>query len=358
MSGWTPQPPQDPEGQGPQPGGQGGQNPWAQQGGYGQPGQPAYGQPSGPQPGYGQDPYGQQQGGYGQPQQPGYGQPSGPQPGYGQDPYGQQQGYGQQGYNPQQGGYGQQPGQYGTQPYGQQQPGAYGQQPGAYGQQPGGFGQQPGGYGQPGAYGQPGYPQGDPYGGTPKKSKKGLFIGLGIGAAAIAVVIAVAASLGGGPDYEIATPASAGGLQKEEGNSDLAKLEGTKQELKQQAGAELESVVSASYKNSDGGSVFFIGGTGNVDADGFVKGFTESAKKAGGPIKETDPGQLGGKAVCTQQGNATLKISYCAWADGSTFGMVMPMPKVGLGASPQTMDMDQVGDLMRKMRPDLQKEKA
>lgn len=175
--------------------GQGGQQGWNPQGGYGQdPASQGYSQQQGygqqaQQPGYDQSGYGQQQQGYDQgQQQQGYGQQQayGQQAGYGQqgydqNSYGQQQGYGQPatgGSTAYQAGYtGGQQQAYGQQAYGQQQ--SYGQP--AYGQQQG-YGQQ--GYGQ---QAPAGYGQGTP----PAKSNKGLIIGI----SALVVVLAAAAVL-------------------------------------------------------------------------------------------------------------------------------------------------------------------
>jgi len=183
--------------------GQGGQqgDPAPQWPPYGQPGtpassgqdssaQPASGQQSGyPSQGYDQTASYEQQPPYGQPSygQPSYGQPSGAQPTYGQPAqsgYGQPAAYGAGGYDQpsygQQAGYGAQEPSYG-QSAGYAQPGygqpAYGQP--AYGQPA--YGQPA--YGQQGGFGQPASPV------SPKKSNKGLMIGV----SALVAVLAIAA---------------------------------------------------------------------------------------------------------------------------------------------------------------------
>lgn len=171
--------------------GQGGQqgDPTQQWPQYGQPGyQPPTGQQSGAQPGvYGQQP----------PQQPQYPAPAyDPQAPYGQPGYGQQPSYGQPSYGSAPGGAGygggyDQPG-YGQPGYGQPTSApSYGGLEAPYGQsgygQPGGFGQpvygQPGGFGPPASYGSSASPA------PPKKSNRGLMIGV----AALVAVLAIAA---------------------------------------------------------------------------------------------------------------------------------------------------------------------
>ncbi|MBA8823676.1 hypothetical protein FHX42_001005 [Saccharopolyspora lacisalsi] len=142
------------------------------------------------------------------PQQPGQGDPYGRQPGWGQPQpgqYGQQPGWQYPPSGPQQPGYGQQFPPSGPQPQqgGQFPPSGPRQQQPAWGQQPGGqypqnspypgwdgqqqaWGQQPGGFGQM----QP-----------PKKSRKGLFIGLGAGGGVVVIglIVTLVLVFTGGP---------------------------------------------------------------------------------------------------------------------------------------------------------------
>ncbi|MDR7303448.1 hypothetical protein [Haloactinomyces albus] len=127
------------------------------------------------------------------PQQPGQGNPYGQQPGWGQQPGGQYPPSGPQ--QPGYGGYGQQPGGQQYPPSGPQQQPTWGRQPGGQYPQtsphPGWDGQSQPGWGQqPGFGGQP-----------PKKSKKGLFIGIGVGGGVVVIglIVTLALVFTGGP---------------------------------------------------------------------------------------------------------------------------------------------------------------
>ncbi|MFG2003374.1 hypothetical protein ACGFNU_29865 [Spirillospora sp. NPDC048911] len=302
---------------------------------------------------------------------PGQGGPGGEQGGpggYGQQPP-QQPGYPSQ--SPPYGGGNVPPGGYGQQPGGYEPPGGYGQ-PGSYGQptqpgQPGGYGQpgQPGGYGQPGSYGQPGgYGQPGPYGGPPRrKSSLGLIIGLIVGAAVVVLIASVAVFMAtgdSGPDYTITTPQAVAGMQRD--SSTESQLSSSIQTLRTQMENETQGKItsfrSAFYKDPNGSStgstpagVMFIGGTGNLDGeiDSFIKGFKEAATKAGAPTTDTSPGSHGGKAACSQISQSGVTISECAWATGSSFGVVVP-------TAPNT-SMAATADIMRKFRQGVEFEK-
>ena len=314
MSGWG-QPPGG-AGQGGQPGGWGSPPPGGGQGGQGgwggTPPPPPPG-PQGPQDPYGQQPYG----------------PSGPQNPYGgqpQDPYGQP-------YPPQQ-----QPpqpgwGQPGPQQGGPQQ--GWGAPGDPYGQQPG--------------YGQP-----------PQKKKTGLILGIvggGVGVVVLIVAAIVVISLiNSGPSYQIVTPDTAGGLQRDRtAESQAPQIGQQKDRLKSIAGGKIEKVSTAIYSDSSSssasgltGKVFFLGATAKdkIDQDGFMSGFKKGVSGSM-QVKTVDAGSLGGQAACASSSASSTSTSVCIWVDDSTFGEIVPS-----GKSPE-----EAAALMLKMRSDIEQEK-
>ncbi|MCW2904195.1 MAG: hypothetical protein JWO67_6460 [Streptosporangiaceae bacterium] len=289
-----------------------------------------------PPPGQGGTPYG---GAPGQ-GQPGYGQQPGGQPGYGQNPYGQQPSA--------QPGYGQQPG--GQQPYGQQAPG---QQP--YGpQQP--YGQQP--------FGQGSYP-------PPRKSSTGLILGLVGGAVVLVVilVVVIAVVASGGKQYQIATPATAGGLPRDSsGESSLGStITNLRSQVRSATNYKVTDVQTAVYKDSSTRYVF-IGGTGNLgDPSAFVNGFRSSVSRSttGGvtaTVEEVDGGGAG-KAVCatvrTTLSTTSFSSAVCAWATETSFGEIIPIPDTSSSplSTPTSKSSSEVATTMRSMRADIESAK-
>jgi hypothetical protein len=270
-----------------------------------------------------------------------------PPPGQGGPPYGGAPGQGQPGY-------GQQPGA---------QPG-YGQQPAGppgYPQQPG-YGQPQPQYGPPGPspYGQPPYP--------PRKSNTGLIIGLAGGAMALLVLLVVVGVVlaSSGTKYQISTPATAGGLNRDSsGESSLSsEISSARSQLSSATKYRISDIHTAVY--SDGSYRYvFIGGTGKLgDPDEFVKGFrsqatSSSTSSVSTTVTEVDSGGAG-KAVCATVRGAISSTSYsnaiCAWATESSFGEIIPIPATSSVTSANKTSIE-VASLMRRMRGDIESEK-
>jgi hypothetical protein len=259
------------------------------------------------------------------PQGPGYGGPQPPQQPYGQQP---QPPYGQQPYG--------QPGQ----PYGPQTPPPFGQTPPPFGQQaPPPFGQ-----------GQPGYPP------NPHRSKTGLILGLaGAGVVVLILVVVLVVSLsggggvGGGDKYVVSTPPSAGGYPQVASSEDDAFGNSFRSLLGSKG-----TVVSATY-DVNGTKVAFTGvsGTDMGDENGFRQGLENSGSAASVTFHDTSPGGPG-TGGCAEITAATLTIPLCYWQTGTSLGMVIANPDL-VNANPQNMSWSQLADVMRKMRPDLEK---
>ena len=289
---------------------------------YGQPqyGQPEYGQPQHGQPQHGQPEYGQPQ--YGQPQygQPQHGQPQHGQPEYGQPQYGQPQ-YGQP--------------QYGQPEYGQPQ---YGQP--QYGQQ----------YGEPATSPPPtAYP--------PKKSNKGLWIGLSAGAVVLlllccGVVVWLVNPFAGDdkpsgssnpsssakppsgtpskkPTIKVAAPDKLGTRAKLTDSTHTKLAADTEAAIKKDS--RISTAVVAYYGTADArkDKVYLAAATTTVAMTkaAFEATFNGMAKEAGladmTGVTDVDPGPMGGYAKCGMLKIETIPTAACAWADEGSFVTVM-----------------------------------
>ncbi len=264
------------------------------------------------------------------PQGPGYGGPQPPQQPYGQpqQPYGQPQ-----------------------QPYGQpQQP--YGQTPPPFGQPQQPYGQTPPPFGQPQQpYGQPGFPP-SPH--KPPNHRKGIALGIGgiVAVVVIIIVVVVVANLGGaGSDkYTISTPPTAGGYpQVNDSTGDT--YGNTFRNLLGSQG----TVVSATY-DAGGTKVTFTGVSGSNlgSSDGFRQGLQGSGASV--TIHDTDAGGPG-KAACAEITVATVTIPLCYWQTDTSLGMLTASPDLTSVTSGggQSIGWSQLADIMRKMRPDVEK---
>jgi len=246
------------------------------------------------------------------PQGPGYGGPQPPQQPYGQP----QQPYGQQPYG--------QPGQ----PYGQPTPPPFGQP-------------------TPPPFGQPGFPP------PPRKNKAGLVLALVGGAVVvliIAVVAIVAASGGGSKQYTITAPPTAGGYQQV--NDSSGDVYGsTFRNLLGDKG----NVVSATY-DVNGTKVTFTGvsGTDMGSANGFREGLQSTSAGANVTIHDTDPGG-DGTAGCAEITVATVTVPLCYWQTDTSLGMVTATPDISTTGNISAMEWTRLADVMRQMRPDVEK---
>ncbi|MFJ8081132.1 hypothetical protein ACIQ6Y_10915 [Streptomyces sp. NPDC096205] len=305
-----------------------------------------------------------------------------------------------------------QPGPYGGQP---QQPGPYGgqpqQQPGPYGQQqppapqPGyGYPQQPAqpqpgyGYPQQGAPQQQGYGQQPPYGQAPYgaapqppasgggKKKTGLIIGAVAVVAAIAVGAYFVLGGGGGAGSDIAddgphkltTPdVVLTDYKKDDGESDSM----TKDDIKdaEKWGVKNPTDVSAQYLAGDEDNplsqkmISFGGVYGEIeDPEKVVDAFLAYMKKdAGGEDKDVNVTMVGEPTSYDNAEGAVLKcqdakvepkeagegpkemnVTYCAWGDHSTLGLVVPMDVANL-ASGKKSDAPAAADITAKFRKEV-----
>ncbi|WP_030249682.1 hypothetical protein [Streptomyces violens] len=317
---------------------------------YGQPQQPGpYGQPQppqGPQPGYGYP----QQGGPVPPQQGYGGQPQAP---YGQPP---QQPYGQPQQAPQQ------------QPYGQQAP--YGQPQAPYGQQqPGQFPQQAP-YGQQPQYGQ--VPPPPPAGGSGKGKKIALIVGAVVVVAAIAGgAIAVFGGGGGlendGP-HKLTTPGTAAGYKLVPGSGRTsAGKDGMSKNLPMKDPTSVQGVYAPGLEPKNG--LVLQGSYGTMDdpgtaLDAFFLYMQKQATKdgsdaelVGAPEEFTPEGGEGALVKCQTakakepKPGEVSEVPICAWADYSTFGVVMP------GEKNTARDLESAADLLGKVRKDVREKK-
>jgi len=235
------------------------------------------------------------------------------------------------------------------QPYGQpQQP--YGQPQQPYGQPQQPYGQTPPPFGQPTPppFGQQGF-----HPSPPKKNKTGLILALA-GAAVVVVIVAVIVVVSlsggggiGGQKYTISTPPSAGGYPQA-GDSGSDPYGNAFKNLLGSRG----TVVSAAY-DVNGTTVTFTGvsGTDMGDADGFRQGLANSGSGANITHHDTDPGGSG-SAGCAEITVATVTVPLCYWQTDTSLGMVTASPSLTGGTS---MNWNQLADVMRQMRPDVEK---
>ncbi|MET9729404.1 hypothetical protein ABZZ79_01695 [Streptomyces sp. NPDC006458] len=301
-----------------------------------------------------------------------------------------------------------QPGPYGGQP---QQPGPYGgqpQQPGPYGQppqapQPGyGYPQQPAqpqpgyGYPQQPVPPQPGYGQQPPYGqapyGVPQPPAPGggrKKTGLVIGAVAVVAAIAVGAyfvlASGGSSDladdgpHKLTTPATVMNDEYKKDDSDSDSM--TKDDIKdaEKWGVKNPTDVSANYVSGNEDNplsqkmLSFGGVYGEIEdpekvVDAFLAYMKSDANKEDDAMTVTMVGEpkaydnaKGAVLKCQDammepkekgEGPSAMHITYCAWGDHSTLGLVAPIDLANL-ASEKKSDPAAAADLTAKFREEV-----
>lgn len=205
---------------------------------------------------------------------------------------------------------------------------------------------------------QPGQPVPPPP--PAKKSKKGLLIGLVAGLVVLALIAGgvAAFALGAfksGPDkHSIATPATAGGL-----NRDAAKekqlqqqLDAAEQQFKTQA-KNVSYTKSGVYQQGDSkkgptGALVFLGAklSKMQSPTAFVNAFSKQAGTNGFKISKIAAGDAGGKAVCAEQSQGQ-KVAICAWATNDTMGELVP--------TVPGYDSKQLSKILVAMRSDIEK---
>jgi hypothetical protein len=230
-------------------------------------------------------------------------------------------------------------------PGGQGQPAGSGQ-PGPYpspGQpQYGGPGQPQYGapqYGTP-QYGAPGQPPPGygpaPYGGAPapapKKSHKGLWIGLSVvvvlliaGAVALFVFIKPFVAEG---NAKLSTPQTVAGLQLSTNDQLKAAAEQMKTQMNQDVKNATSSIGAFYSDPSDPTKIVMIAGvTGTVaDPNKELNDAFSSMGTGGLPVSnihDVDPGSLGGSAKCGEGSTQGQPLVVCAWADHGSLAMIV-----------------------------------
>lgn len=158
--------------------------------------------------------------------------------------------------------------------------------------------------------------------------------------------------------HTLTTPKAAGGLNRDRAAEQrISSIERLKRSIRRSAKGDVDRVVTAVYgepgqdaTSSSGRGVLFVG----VKADGLnedelIKNFMESARQEGGKTTSVTPGKLGGKAACGELRDSTNEsAALCTWADNDTVGQFIPIS----AARP----LGQMANLMKRMRPDLEKE--
>ena len=137
--------------------------------------------------------------------------------------------------------------------------------------------------------------------------------------------------------HTVTTPAALGSYTRQQANATARAL---KHRILTAATGNVKNVVAAVYRQKSGKGpqiVVFIGGnlTGNASASDLISAYMARLHKA----FTTNPGSLGGQAVCAP--GADGGPAECAWADGDTFGVVVSA----------TLSATALADEMRQMRP-------
>jgi hypothetical protein len=248
--------------------------------------------------------------------------------------------------------YGQQP----QQPYGQQLQQPYGQPQQPYGQPQQPYGQTPPPFGQPG-FQQPGYPQAGYAPQPPKKGNGPLLLIIGGVVVLVLIVAGVAVAMSGGDSggsdstkYAVSAPQSAGGYTKV---SDSSTATGGSNAFNSLLGG--ATVVSATYQSGNQ-KIIFTGAAGDFANVDFGKAY-KSVGSTTFQTYDTDAGGAG-SAKCVEVKITTVSTSTCYWNTKGSFGSVTSIPDLSAalnGGSAKSMSWSELADVMRKMRPDVEK---
>lgn len=155
--------------------------------------------------------------------------------------------------------------------------------------------------------------------------------------------------------HSVGTPDIAGGLARDPAGE--GRLSSTIGEMRQKINSVSSgrlTVVSAFYKTpgqpvSSGApaGVIFVGGAGGAGSMGdpasSISGFRSGA--GADRVTEVDAGHGGGKAACAETSGGAETHAYCFWATTDSFGLIVPTYATTAAMT---------GDVMRKMRPDLE----
>lgn len=302
---------------------------------------------------YGQGPQYPQ--GPGQPPQ----QPYGGSPGYPPPP---QQPYGAPQPGP---GYGGPPQPYGAPPPQYGQPGPYGQpnpyaQPPAQPQPPQGYPQQPGPPQQPQPYGGPGYPPPAPA--APRKSRKGLVIGLVVGVLVLGGGTALVLSRSGGNDgaamagnYRIATSATLPGGYVATSHSEQPVDDSQAGDY----GKEMTGVVDSYLGGTPRTLLALLGAYGKISDPAAAGAHYEAAlaqKKTrySQPLRDfpaKDPNDDGAVLRCGMLSTSKGEVPLCYWVNHATLASLIFTPvATPEGGQTQRLSLDQAAEQTRTIR--------
>lgn len=172
----------------------------------------------------------------------------------------------------------------------------------------------------------------------------------------------------GATAYRIVTPSQAGGLQRNGNPDTLPPSSAGYRNLQKILGAAPANTVSALYRSPDGLLFTVQAATGDFgDPGGLLGRMRASPPQGGGSILTittrweqlgaTDPGPHGGRAACGQvlfgadarpSLLSSVHLTVCAWQTRHTVAMLT-------ATIPQTMTPPRLADIMRRMRPDLER---
>ncbi|MFI0357624.1 hypothetical protein [Actinomadura sp. 9N407] len=220
----------------------------------------------------------------------------------------------------------------------------------------------PGGYG----YGAPGP---IPYAPPPprRSSGTGLIIGLLAGGFVLLVfiVLVVVVVIGANASHTISTPSTAGGMSRDYATESRisAQLASQRSIIRRATNYRISNVKSAVYE-SGSDKYLFVGGTGDFDPDDLTSMFRRAVDQETGSNVSTSVIPLAnaggdGEAVCATVRNrqtslSTYSTAICAWATGSSFGTLMPVPDSSSLTTSRSYLFSTVADVMRRMRDDVE----
>ncbi|GAA3974352.1 hypothetical protein GCM10023085_66120 [Actinomadura viridis] len=232
------------------------------------------------------------------------------------------------------------------------------------------------GWNPPPAPGGP--PPGGPYYGPPgpapyapppprRSSGAGLIIGLiiGIGLVLTVLVVVVVVVIGATSKHSIDTPPSAGGMSRDYSTESRisSQINSQRSIIRRATGYQITDVKTAVY-GVGSEKYLFVGGTGEFDPDDLYTRFRSSVTSETSSnvstitIPISDAGG-DGKAVCSSVRNrqsslVTYSTAICAWATGSSFGTIMPVPDTTSLSTARSYTYTAVADTMRRMRADIE----
>jgi hypothetical protein len=205
---------------------------------------------------------------------------------------------------------------------------------------------------------------------APPRRRSGVIILVAVavvGLAAIAVTIALIET-SGETTYTIVTPPTAGGIGIDGKPSTLQPSDIGYKNIQDVVGGRAKTTISALYRDPSRGLLTVQAATGDLGKpDDLLNRLRAHPPQAGESVIklnsswkrliETDPGVHGGKAVCGELSISVSSLSLpqaglteCDWQTAHTY------MSLSLIASPgKQLTAEQLADVMRRMRPDLEK---